>query len=504
MTNFIFSFLRSGAGVLISRVFGLIRDVAIGIVFGATAVTDVFFVALAIPNLFREFFVEGAMSSAFMPFLAEKYKKGGRAAQNLYLTQIVIMQTFFVTVISVIIMVFADYVLRIFLRGKDYLSDAALMSMGADLIHIMMPFLILICIIGMFSGFLNINRSYFISYASSALFNICMILGAWVAYHNSKDITYLAYGVIAGGVLQLIIVYFVSMYYGYRPKFSKTLDEDVKKTYLLLVPSLAGVSISQLNFVIGRILTSYLAQGSISWLFYASRLFQFPLGVFSVTLGVVSLTELSKARADNDLVRRNEIINKAFLSLFIIIIPATIGLIGLSTELIKFVFQDLSSFFIHKTSAFSDESVLKTSIALKMYASGLIFFSLANLLTRVFHSEKNTKTPVKCAFFAFIANVIFSLILMQFLAHAGIALAGALAAVVNASLLFYHIKDFKFDVKNNAQILVKVLFANIIMGLSMVICQYFGIYVLINIAVCIIVYFAALKLMKINILRLLR
>ena len=157
----------------------------------------------------------------------------------LFRSQIVIMQTFFVTVISIIIMVFADYVLRIFLRGKDYLSDTALMSMGADLIHIMMPFLILICIIGMFSGFLNINRSYFISYASSALFNICMILGAWAAYHNSKDITYLAYGVIAGGVLQLVIVYLVAVYYGYKPKFSKTFDEDVKKTYFLLVPSLA-------------------------------------------------------------------------------------------------------------------------------------------------------------------------------------------------------------------------------------------------------------------------
>ena len=162
MTNFIFSFIRSGAGVLISRVFGLIRDVAIGVVFGATAVTDVFFVALAIPNLFREFFVEGAMSSAFMPFLAEKYKNGGKTAQNLYLTQIVIMQTFFVTVISIIIMVFADYVLRIFLRGKDYLSDTALMSMGADLIHIMMPFLILICIIGMFSGFCSFEPWYLV------------------------------------------------------------------------------------------------------------------------------------------------------------------------------------------------------------------------------------------------------------------------------------------------------------------------------------------------------
>lgn len=504
MTNFIFSFIRSGLGVLISRIFGLIRDVAIGIVFGATATTDIFFVALAIPNLFREFFVEGAMSSAFMPFLAEKYKNGGQKAQNLYLTQIVVMQTFFVSIISIIIMVFADYVLKIFIRGKDYLSDMALISMGVELIHIMMPFLILICIIGMFSGFLNIHRSYFVSYASSALFNICMILGAYFSYYQSKDIRFLAYGVIVGGILQLIVVYFVSIYYGYRIKLFRKFDKDVKKTYILLIPSLAGVSISQLNFVIGRILTSYLAQGSISWLFYASRLFQFPLGVFAITLGVVSLTELSKAKADSDLIKRNEIINKALLSLLIIIIPATIGLIMLSTELIRFVFQDLSTYFLNKTSAFSDESVIKTSLALKMYSSGLIFFSLANLLTRVFHSEKNTKTPVKCAFCAFIVNVLLSLILMQILAHAGIALAGSLAAVVNSLLLLYFIKDFKFDFNSNMKVIVKVVFANIIMLLALICCKYMELYVLTIILICVIVYFMTLKLMKINVLRLLR
>lgn len=504
MTNFIFNFIRSGAGVLLSRVFGLIRDVAIGVVFGATAVTDVFFVALAIPNLFREFFVEGAMSSAFMPFLAEKYRTGGKYAQNLYLTQIIIMQTVLVSVITVIIIAAADFVLRIFLRGEKYLDDPRLMSMGAELIHIMMPFLIIICIIGMFSGFLNIHRSYFISYASSALFNICMILGSWFAYMNTGDIKYLAYGVIAGGLLQLVIVYAASLYYGYRPVFKKNFDPDVKKTYILLVPSLAGVGISQLNFVIGRMLTSYLAYGSISWLFYASRLFQFPLGVFSVTLGVVSLTELSRANADGDIKRRSDIINKALLLLLIIIIPATIGLIGLSYDLVKFIFQDLSAVFFHKDSAFSADSVQNTSFALKMYAAGLIFFSLANLFTRVFHSEKDTKTPVKCAFIAFIANIILSLILMCVLAHAGIALAASLAAVINSMLLYGKIKNFSFCFKNYISVIGRVAAANILMLCAMLLCLNYDIHVLINILICVFIYFTALKAMKINVLKMLR
>lgn len=504
MSSFILNFARSSAGVLISRVFGLIRDVAIGIVFGASAITDVFFVALAIPNLFREFFVEGAMSSAFMPFLAEKYKKGGAVAQNLYLSQIIIMQFLLVSIITIIIMVFAEFVLKIFLQGEEYRSNLELMAMGVDLIHIMMPFLILISVIGMFSGFLNMHRSYFISYASSALFNICMIIGAYFAYVNTRDIKYLAYGVMVGGILQLIVVYITSYIYGYRIEFRKKWDQDVKKTYLLLIPSLAGVSISQLNFVVGRILTSFLQAGSISWLFYASRLFQFPLGVFSVTLGVVSLTELSRARADNDMERRTEIINKAFLSLFLIIIPATIGLIGLSYELIKFVFQDLSTIFLNKSSAFSNDSVDQTALALKMYSAGLIFFSLANLLTRVFHSEKDTLTPVKSAFLAFIANVIFSIILMQYIAHAGIALAGSIAALVNATTLYIKVKDYRFKILSFKLILFKILIANLLMVSALLLCKYYNIHVLINILVCIVVYFFALKFMKINILKMLR
>ena len=504
MTNFIFNFIRSSAGVLISRFFGLIRDVTIAVVYGATSITDIFFVALALPNLFREFFVEGAMSSAFMPFLSEKYKKGGRVAQNLYLTQIIMVQILLVSTITILIMIFAEQVLHIFLPSEKFMGNKELVALGVELILIVMPFLILICIIGMLSGILNMNRSYFISYSSSALFNICMIIGAWIAYSSTKDIKYLAYGVIAGGVLQLIVVYITAVFYGYRPNISFKFDPDVKKTYLLLIPSLVGVSISQLNFIIGRILTSFLPGASISWLFYANRLFQFPLGIFSVTLGVVSLTELSRARADNDLERRNEVINKAFLTLIVIIIPSTIGLICLSSELVKFIFVDLSYIILHKSSAFSEESVLSTALALQMYSAGLIFFSLNNLLTRVYHSEKDTLTPVKSAFAAFIVNIVMCLILMFPLKHAGIALAASIAAFVNSSILYSKIRDFKFNFRKSSTFLCKIIFANIILLITIFICKYFNIHVILNIILCIIVYFLFLKILKINIFRLLR
>lgn len=493
MTNFIFGVLRSGAGIFVSRVFGLVRDMVIAAVYGATGVTDIFFVAFAIPNLFRQLFTEGAMSSAFMPFLAEKLKSGGKQAQNAYLSQLIFIQGAIIGILCVVMMLLASYVIKIFLPG--YSEDTQLIARGASLLRIVMPYLLLIGICGMLSGFLNIHNCYFISYASSAFLNIAMIIGAWLGYKHSGDITYLAYGVIAGGICQLVVVYFVSVIYGFKLTFFTKIDEAVKKTYLLLVPSLAGVGISQLNFLIGRILASYLPFGSISWLFYANRLFQFPLGVFSVALGAVSLTELSKASADKDAERRNNMINKAIISLIIIIIPATIGLIGLSKEIISLIYE---------RRAFSANDVYNTATALQMYSAGLLFFSAVNVLTRIFHAEKDTKTPVKCAFFAFVANIILTLILMKPLGHAGIALASSIAAAINSVLLWKNARDLRFSLNDNKKLLIKIAAATIIMTAVLISMKIAGVNVLINIALCLVVYFGFLYALGVKVLRLLR
>lgn len=493
MTNFLYSIVRSGLGIFVSRIFGLVRDIVIAAVYGATGITDIFFVAFAIPNLFRQLFSEGAMSSAYMPFLADKFKSGGLKAQNSYLTQLLFFQTAIISIICIIIMLASSYVLKLFIPG--YTEDVEIMAKGSEILRIVMPFLLFISLCGMFSGFLNIHRSYFIPYASSALCNILMILGTWFGYKNSGDIMYLAWGAVAGSVVQLVMLYLFSFVYGYRFSFAKKIDEAVKKTYLLLVPSIAGVGISQLNFLIGRIIASFLQYGSISWLFYANRLFQFPLGVFSVAVGTVSLTELSKARADGDMIRRNQMINKAISSLLLIIIPATIGLIVLSTE--------ITSLIYHR-SAFSEKDVENTSIALQMYGIGLIFFSFVNVLTRIFHADKDTKTPVKCAFISFIVNIILNLIMMKPFGHAGIALASSIAAIVNSFILYRLVPDYKFSFKQNKPFLVKVLLSNLIMLLFLIISKYYNINVLITIFICILVYFMSLRVMKVNIFRVLR
>lgn len=493
MANFLFSIVRSGTGILLSRVFGLVRDIVVAAVYGATGLTDIFFVAFAIPNLFRQLFSEGAMASAFMPFLADKFKSGGKVAQNAYLTQLICIQTLLITLLCLVVMLASDFVIKIFIPG--YTDDPQIISKGAEILRVVMPFLLGISLCGMFAGFLNIHGSYFIPYASSALCNIMMILGAWIGYKQSGNIMCLAWGAVAGCAVQLIVVYFFSVVYGFKPVFLKKFDIAVKKTYLLLVPSMAGVGISQLNFLVGRIIASYLPFGSISWLFYANRLFQFPLGVFSVAVGTVSLTELSKARADGDIIRRNNMINKAILAVIAIILPATIGLVGLSSEITALIYE---------RSAFSEKDVVGTSSALTMYALGLLFFSLVNVLTRIFHADKNTKTPVKCALVSFFVNIVFNLLLMKPLGHTGVALASSLAALVNALMLYRLVPDYKFSFSDNKIFLKKVLMANIFMLLTMVFIKFFLCYVILNIIVCIAVYFISLRIMNINLLRLLR
>ncbi len=491
MYNFIFNVLRSSIGILFSRVFGLLRDIAIATYYGASGLTDIFFVALAIPNLFRQFFVEGAMTSAFMPFLAEKLKNGGKAAQNAYLTQLILIQALIVFIICALVMIFAAYVMRMFLPG--FSGDPALFSTGVQQLRIIMPFLLVVTICGMLSGYLNSHNGYFVSYASSAIYNIAMICGAWLGYVRSGDIAYLSYSVLAGGLLQLVVVYVAAKIYGFKFIKGTAFDGAVKKTYTLLLPSIAGVGISQLNFLVGRILASYLALGSISWLFYANRLFQFPLGVFSIAIATVSLTGLSHARANEDLEQRTLLITKSLLSTLTIILPASIGLIGLSYEIVSLIYE---------RDAFTATDAQNTAYALSMYSLGLIFFSLVNILSRVFHSDKDTKTPVKCAVYGFTVNIIMNLALMNNMGHVGIALASSIAAAVNAIMLYKNMKGYQFPFSENLNLIMKILLASITMAVFMVYLKHVELHVLFNILICMVVYFVMLFMMKVNIYRL--
>jgi len=493
MSGFMHKVLKSGLGIFTSRVFGLLRDVVIAGVFGASGLTDAFFVAFAIPNLFRAFFAEGALSSAFVPFLSDNMtNKSKRAADN-YLTSLIMAVSGMIIVILFITAMFPTQLVTLFMPG--YSGDVALIAKASDMVIILMPYLLFVTMCALLSGYLNLQGSYYIPNSSTAILNIAMIIGAWIAYKNGLDIIYLCFGVFFGGVFQLIYVQLYAFYKGYRPNLSGGYSKDVKKTFMLVIPSLAGVGINQFNFLVGRVLASFLAMGSISYLYYANRLFQFPLGMFAVAVGTVTLTEISRANSEGNITARNRLIDKAVNAILIIMLPATTGLIVLAHPIIELVYARMS---------FTSEDVYATAVALQMYTVGLMFYSLLNVFSRVFHSEKDMKTPVKGAMIGLVANVAFNLILIKPMGHAGIALASGIAAGMNCIYLYLKLRDYKYAVVKNIGLIMKLLLACVLMGGITYGIYLAGLHIIPVIVLGGAVYFLALKFTGVNIRSVLR
>jgi putative peptidoglycan lipid II flippase len=496
--SFNLSIYKSSLAVFISRIFGLLRDTAIAAFFGANKLTDIFFIAFAIPNLFRAFFAEGALSSAFVPILSDKFVKDKKLA-NKYISDLMFALLIITLIILLIFIVFSKYIILIFMPG--YYNDKSIVTIGSHLLIILMPYLPIITVCGLFSGYLNINKIYFIPHSSTVLLNLSMITGAIFGGYLGGNIYILSYSVGVGGLLQLLYIFYFSRKMDFHfqidslknfsfTTFFNNFDADVKKTFYLVIPSILGLSINQLNFVVGRILASFLKEGSISYLYYANRLYQLPIGVFSVAIGVVSLTELSLAYSKNRPDEIKKILDNAVLVLSLFILPSFIGLIILSKELVTIIYLHFN---------FTKIDMINTSIALQMYTVGLIFISLVNIFTRAFHSKKDLVTPVKISFFAFILNIMLTVILMRFLSHAGIALASSIASAFNAIFLYIYLKEYSFDFRKYSYFLLKVIISSIVMMLCLLGMKAININVLLNVFICVVVYFLMLKIFKINI-----
>ncbi|PLX71049.1 MAG: murein biosynthesis integral membrane protein MurJ [Denitrovibrio sp.] len=493
MSGFMQKVLKSGLGIFTSRIAGFLRDIAIAGFYGASGLTDAFFVAFAIPNLFRAFFAEGALSSAFIPFLSDNMKHKSRQSADNYLTSLIIAVSVIICVILILTSIFPSQIVTLFMPG--YADDAALISSASSMILVLMPYLLMVTICALLSGYLNLEGSYYVPSSSTALVNAAMIAGAWIGYKNDINIMYLCYGLFVGGLLQLLYVSIFAFIKGYRPNLKGGFSSEVKKTFILVVPSLAGAGITQINFMIGRILASFLAIGSISYLYYANRLFQLPLGMFAVAVGTVTLTEISRANSQGDVSQRNNLINKSINSILIIMLPAMTGLIVLSYPIIEIVYSRMN---------FTTEDVYGTASALQMYTVGLLFFSLQGLFNRVFHSEKNMKTPVKGAFLGLITNLIFNLILIKPMGHSGIALAAGIAAFVNCTYLYFRLKDFKYNINAYTPLLAKLVFACVFMGACTYGLYKYGINIIPVIIIGIVLYFLSLRITGVNIRKVLR
>jgi len=411
---------------LLSRISGLVRDVVMANVFGANSLTDTFFVAFKIPNFLRRIFGEGAFSQAFVPVFSELTERNTNEAKEFVgaMSGALALITFILTILGVI---FAPQIIALFTPG--FSVDPAKVANTVEALRIMFPYLFCISLVAMSAGILNTTGRFAVPAATPVLLNLCMILAMWLLVPLlSNGTRALAISVFVAGLVQLVfqVPSLVRAGFFCRP----TLDFEnasTRRVFTLMLPAIFSVSVAQINTIVNTVLASFLAAGSISWLYYSERLMEFPVAVFGIALATVVLPSLSKEHKSGSAEGFSTMLDWALRWVILIAAPATIALLMLSTSLLTTLFQ---------YNEFTVESVKMSALSLQAYAIGVCGFIFVKVLAPGFFARQDTRTPMKIAVIAVIANVILSLSLIGPLKHTGLALAISLAAWINAGLLF--------------------------------------------------------------------
>lgn len=442
----------------ISRILGYLKDMIIANYFGATGASDTFFVAFRIPNLLRELFAEGSMSSAFIPVLTEyQTKKGIEEAKRLVRVTFTFILTF-LGLICIAGIVFTPIIVVLIAPG--FLDDPGKFSLTVVLTRIMFPFLLFISFAALIMGSLNTRRVFFIPALAPAMLNITIIISVLLlASRIEQPVIAIAVGVVCGGLLQLAF----QLPSFYKQKYSLKIDfnfrhQGLKKMSVLILPATMGMAVAQINIFISTILGTYLPEGSITYLYYSMRLVQFPIGIFGVAMGMAVLPTLSEHVAKGELDRLCDDLSFSMRLLFFITIPAMTGLIFLREPIVNVLFQ---------RGRFDYPATLGTAQALLFYSVGIWAIVGVRVMTASFYSMQDTKTPVKIAILALVMNVILSITLMNPLKHSGLALANSLASSLNFTLLFLFLKRKlnRIDIRSLLKSFVKTIPASLIMGI---------------------------------------
>ncbi len=419
---------------LLSRVLGFVRDAVVAQRFGASAATDAFFVAFRIPNFLRRLFAEGSFSLAFVPVLAEYKARGDEQALRELNDRVAGTLGAILLVVTAIGVLAAPALVAVFAPG--YLDRPEQFAMTADMLRITFPYILLISLAGFAGGILNSYGRFAMPALSPVLLNLALIGFAVLgASYFQPPIQALAWGVLCGGVLQLGMQLPALARMGLlpRPRWGWA-HEGVRKILRLMIPTLFGASVAQVNLLVDTLIASFLIAGSVSWLYYAERLLEFPLGVFGVALSTVILPSLSAHYSQSQSQAFSAALDWAMRVGCFIALPATAALAILAEPLMWTLFG---------YNQFAASDVRMAGLALAALALGLPAFILIKVVAPGFYSRQDTKTPVKAGITAMVANVVFNAIIVGAMVlndypapHAGMALASALAGWLNFALLF--------------------------------------------------------------------
>ncbi|MFD1710909.1 murein biosynthesis integral membrane protein MurJ [Ottowia sp. GY511] len=420
---------------LASRITGLVRDLLMASAFGVSGLTDAFNVAFRIPNLLRRLFAEGAFSQAFVPVLARSKAANGDDATRLLIDAVATVLTWVLVLTCIVGVVAAPLLVWLLASGLDERSfDAAVL-----MTRWMFPYIGCMSLVAFAAGILNTWRHFIVPAATPVLLNVAMIAAAlvgapWFARMGVEPIYAMAAGVMLGGVLQLAVQVPALKRLGLLPRIgvgwsrvrTAWADPGVRQVLTLMLPALLGVGVAQLSLLINTQIASHLAAGSVTWVWYADRLMEFPTALLGVALGVVLTPQLAAARAANDDARYSAMLDWGLRLVVVLALPCAAALLVFATPLI-------ATLFFH--GKFASEDVARVALALAGYGVGLVGLVAVKVLAPGYYASLDIRTPVKIAIAVLVVTQLLNLVLVPQLQHAALTLSIALGALLNASWL---------------------------------------------------------------------
>ena len=443
---------------LISRILGYVRDILIAIFLGASIFADAFFVAFRLPNTFRRLFAEGTFNAAFIPSYTsakiEDKKKGKKFADDI-LSSLLLILLFIVTIAEI----FTPYLIYIIAPG--FLEDQIKFNLAVELTRITFPFLLFVSLSSFFAGILNSNNKFAAASAAPIILNVVLIISLILSYKLELNYTeQLSYGVTIAGIIQLLfLIYITKKFYKPTLNFSLKLSTRVKFFFKKLVPSILSSGVTQINILVGTIIASF-QTSAVSYLYYADRVYQINLAIAGIAVGTVSLPILSKAFKTKNKKKISDIQNKSFELSLLLSVPASLGLILASNEIISALFG---------YGSFTSNDVEMAADALKFFGYGVPAFALIKILSNFFFARDNTKTPFYISTFVVSLNILLSIIFFSKIGFIIIPIATSISTWVGVFLYIYILNRNKILllkiqlIKNSIKILISTILMSFIL-----------------------------------------
>ena len=422
----------TGSATLISRILGLVRDQVLAALFGAGNEMDAFIVAFRIPNLVRDLFAEGAMSSAFVPTFTRYLTRFGRDAAW-RLGNNVINGLLIVTGAAVIAgMVFAHPLVSLY--AADYANVPGKLALTVQLTRVVLPFLTMVAIAAAAMGMLNSLHRYFTPALAPAMFNVATIAGAFALVPlmprlGLPRIMAIAIAALAGGAGQIAVQWPPLRHEGFRyaPLFDPS-DPGLRQVLILMGPGTLGLAATQVNLFVNTLLATSQGTGAVSWLTYAFRLMYLPIGLFGVSIGTAVLPAVSRHAAVDDAGGMRETLSRGLALMLLVNIPATFGLLALATPIVRLLFE---------RGHFLPADTAATASAVRLYAIGLVGYSTARIASPAFYALGRSRVPVVVSVATIVVNIVFSVTLVRTMGFRGLALSTSIAALVNGGVLVW-------------------------------------------------------------------